>query len=462
MSVTLLFAEAQLVGALDERARRRLGERARSRMVRAVAQHGASPVELAPAAVLAVWGGGADGDAVRAARAAEALRAELAQLGEQVVLRAALDVATAADAGDLLAGDALARLTALQRTAGGGGVLVGAGALALIGDAAVVEGSVLVDGSHPAPPVPLAPDERPAAAEHAAPVPADLPEAPDEALVALFNARAWGGVHALFAPGFRMADHRPAHAEDGWGRDEVLAGMTELVDAAPDAQALIERWIEDDRVAGGVLRIAGHRMGRPFQTAHVLLLLTGPEGVAAAEAYPLADRAAAHQRLLALAGQTEPEPEPEPSSGQLSTDSGPNRPLDDQEPEPEPAERHAAQMARWSALVEAGELSALAGELTEDFVSYDHRAVTGAGERDRDAFLRATASSLEMVPGLRVEAELLAVDGERRVVRLAYLGDDLRMTTFVLGVLDGDRLARQDVYDDAQDALDALAAAAVG
>jgi hypothetical protein len=88
--------------------------------------------------------------------------------------------------------------------------------------------------------------------------------------------------------------------------------------------------------------------------------------------------------------------------------------------------------------------------------------VTGAGERDRDAFLRATASSLEMVPGLRVEAELLAVDGERRVVRLAYLGDDLRMTTFVLGVLDGDRLARQDVYDDAQDALDALAAAAVG
>jgi hypothetical protein len=460
MSVTLLFAEAQLVGALDERARRRLGERARSRMVRAVAQHGGSPVELAPAAVLAVWGGGADGDAVRAARAAEALRAEVAQLGEQVVLRAALDVATAADAGDLLAGDALARLTALQRTAGAGGVLVGAGALALIGDAAVVEGSVLVDGSRPAPPVPLAPDERPAAAEHAAPVPADLPDAPDEALVALFNARAWGGVHALFAPGFRMADHRPAHAEDGWGRDELLAGMTELIDAAPDAQALIERWIEDDRVAGGVLRIAGHRMGRPFQTAHVLLLLTGPEGVAAAEAYPLADRAAAHQRLLALAGQTEPEP----SSGQLTADSAANRPLDDQEaePEPEPAERHAAQLARWSALVEAGELSALAGELTEDFVSNDHRAVTGAGERDRDAFLLATASSLEMVPGLRAEAELLAVDGERRVVRLAYVGDDLRMTTFVLGVLDGDRLARQDVYDDAQDALDALAAAAVG
>lgn len=466
MPVVVLLAEVDLGGDLDERAHRRLGERARSRMRRAVERHGGACVELPPRAVLAAWTSGDAGDPVRAVRAAEELRGSLAPLGEAVAVHAALE---AARSDKLLSGAALAGVTALCAQAGRAEVLVGPAARERIGAEAVFdedEPARLVDGARAAPrPEPVVSEEGTPAlswADGELP-PTDLPEAADERLATLFNARAWEALRALFAPDWRQVDHRPSQSEGGRTRDELVAGLRATAAEAPDAEATIQRRSLDGSLALGVLRISGHRGGRPFETAHALLTLSGSDGIELSELFALGDRAAARARFDELRGAP-PEEEAGPRGegaeprGEGAEEPSPAPSLED---DPEAARvRHEAQLLRWCAWFDGHDVDALVDQgLAEDFVQIDHRGTAGPAERDREAFRVATASSLEMIPDLRAEAELLEVDGDARVARIVYTGSGVRMTTHVLARLEGDRIARQEIFEDAAAALDALSGA---
>jgi len=495
-------------------------------MRRAVERHGAAVVELPPGAILGLWTAGDGADAIRAVRAAEELRESLAPLGEGLGLRAGLELVEVPDAAALLTGG-LAPAAELAAAAGWGGIQVGEAARAAIGREAIFDDdhpALLLNGSRgvPAPVAPPPGGGEPALSfNDGEPPPADLPEAADERIAVLFNARAWEHLRAQFLEGWRQVDHRAAHTEQGWTAEDLVGAWRTIAAEATDARAVVQRRSLDGPVTYGVLRISGHRGGRPFETAHALLTLSTEDGIEQSEVFALGDRRAARQRFDELRGAP-PEPPPKPSREEFAAGglvgeapsaaatSGADAPSADApraagsaaaapsaadpapagaprippaeiEEEPPPARerpraaapprdpvpprdrvsvvdwwsRHEAQLARWCAWFDAHDVDALVGEgTTKGFVQVDHRA---GDERNREEFRAATASSLEMVPDLRVEAELIAVEGNRRVAKLTYTGEDVLLTTFVLGVMEGERLGRAEIFEDAGDAQEALA-----
>jgi len=435
-----LLAEVELADELDERVRRRLGERSRSRMRRAVERHGAAVVELPPAAILALWTTDIEKDAQRSVTAAAALLEALLPLGGRAVARGAVEVVSAVDAGGLM-GAGLAALAELHAEAPDGEIAIGD----------------LLDDELPKPAEVSPPAARTIDAQGerepgvSAPPPADLPVSGDELIATLFNARAWDALRETFADGWIQLDRRAARSEHGWRAEDLVASLRAIAVEAPDAVAVVQRRFADGGVALGVLRISGHRAGRPFETARALLTVVGDAGISVTEVFAIGDRADARARFDFLRGAAPGTTLAEPAVGRAAPPSAP--PTD-------PWDRHAAQLREWCARFDAHDVDDLVDRwTTDDFVQVDHRPVAGAGERDREAFRAATASSLEMLPDLRAEAVLLAVDGDRRVARIVYVSDAVTMTTFALGQLAGDRLGRQDVYAEATEALEAMGAA---
>ncbi|HVW17410.1 MAG TPA: nuclear transport factor 2 family protein, partial [Solirubrobacteraceae bacterium] len=218
-----------------------------------------------------------------------------------------------------------------------------------------------------------------------------------------------------------------------------------IVAESPDATAEVERRAASGTVALGVLRMSGTRAGRPFGTAQALLTALADDGtVAVGEVFAVGDREHALERFEDLAGERLPEAA-EPAPAELGDG-----------PAVDPWERHADQLRRWTEWFDAHDLERLLGAMAPGFRQVDHRDVADPAPRGREGVQTMTASSFELVEDLRAETELLAVDGDRRVARVAYAGAGMRMTTWVLARLDGDLLASQDVYDDADDALAAL------
>jgi class 3 adenylate cyclase/tetratricopeptide (TPR) repeat protein len=141
------------------------------RMQALVETHGGTVQKFIGDAVVAVFGVPVvhEDDAVRALQAAAAMRAALPELGLEARIRVNTGEVVTGGFGTLVLGDAVNVAARLQQAAGPGEILVGAGTLALAGDAATVEELVPLElrgKSEPVPAFRLVAVQEPAERQH--------------------------------------------------------------------------------------------------------------------------------------------------------------------------------------------------------------------------------------------------------------------------------------------------------
>ena len=122
--------------------------------------------------------------------------------------------------------------------------------------------------------------------------------------------RDWEEWAAMFAPDYRVEDHRRL----GWGtlhsRDEYTAYVRAIVDLAPDITTRLDHVLAlDDGRVFIIMRSVGSREGGPFEIPYVIVSALGTDGrIQRSDIYDLDQLGQARARFAVLCADPAPEP----------------------------------------------------------------------------------------------------------------------------------------------------------